>query len=267
MKIIFFVFLFCFCQFYAQEQTMSLYFDHASWDLSAKEKNKLTDLLDKENTLFIDSILAYTNELGAESYNQSLAYHRLKSVIQFLNDQKINFDKTKIHGEKYPLGINPIDDDPLWRKVEINYHYNTKQPEIAINEIVEPTKVTDFSKIFNEQSKTGNFIPIQLNIEFHNVSASIMDYSYSEVDRLFIFLAENKEVNVFLRGHVCCAPSEELSISRARTIYYMLIQKGIDENRITYKGYSNTLPLVSPELTEEDMQRNRRVEVVFSKNQ
>ncbi len=103
-----------------------------------------------------------------------------------------------------------------------------------------------------------------MKLEFQNGLVSLMYYSFSEVDRLYLFLAENKEVNVFLKGHVCCSPSDEIALGRALTVYNLLVQKGIDKDRISYQGYSNTMPLISPELTEEDRQRNRRVEAVFS---
>ena len=56
----------------------------------------------------------------------------------------------------------------------------------------------------------------------------------------------------------------EISFLRAKAVNDYLIRRGISENRLGYEGYSNTIPLVTPELTEEDQQRNRRVDVIFT---
>jgi flagellar motor protein MotB len=45
----------------------------------------------------------------------------------------------------------------------------------------------------------------------------------------------------------------------------LLIKKGIHPDRLDFKGFNRTVPVVYPEVTEEDQQRNRRVDVVFSK--
>jgi outer membrane protein OmpA-like peptidoglycan-associated protein len=56
----------------------------------------------------------------------------------------------------------------------------------------------------------------------------------------------------------------EISYSRAKSVNDYLIRRGISEKRIGYEGYSNSIPLIKPELTEEDQQRNRRVDVIFT---
>ena len=82
--------------------------------------------------------------------------------------------------------------------------------------------------------------------------------------RLYDFLAENNEVYAFIRGHVCCAQDPELSTARAYVVYSTLLRKGIPVERISYQGFSNTIPAVYPEITDEDRQRNRRVDVLLS---
>jgi len=40
-----------------------------------------------------------------------------------------------------------------------------------------------------------------------------------------------------------------------------LVKNGIESNRLSYRGFARTRPLADPELTEEDRQKNRRVEI------
>jgi len=58
----------------------------------------------------------------------------------------------------------------------------------------------------------------------------------------------------------------KLSKKRAKSVYSELIDKGIPEERLRYQGFSNSLLLVNPERSEEDRRKNRRVDVILSKN-
>ena len=42
-----------------------------------------------------------------------------------------------------------------------------------------------------------------------------------------------------------------------------MVDLGISKKRLSYKGMSNNEPLVFPELSDADRQRNRRVDVQF----
>jgi outer membrane protein OmpA-like peptidoglycan-associated protein len=264
MKPIFFAFLLISFNGLAQQKIITLYFEHASWKLNPEEGQKMNVLNAKDSNLVVDSILAFTNELGSESYNQSLAYHRLQSVKEYLKANKVPFDLTKVHGENYPKGLNPKDDDPSWRKVEIYLHAIRQEVEIVEQAVEINSQNTDFRKIFEEQKMKGVFEPIQLKIEFHSGTIIVKNYSYKELENLFWFLKNNESINIYLKGHVCCGPNFPLSYGRALEISNQLNKAGIDKNRIKIDGFSNTQPLINPEITEEDQQRNRRVEVVFS---
>ena len=96
--------------------------------------------------------------------------------------------------------------------------------------------------------------------------------SLAELDKLYNALAANEKLTIQIEGHVCCvrnAPdaldedTHELALStnRAKYIYHYLIEKGIDEKRLRYRGFGRTRPVVIRELSAEDEDRNRRVEV------
>jgi flagellar motor protein MotB len=54
-----------------------------------------------------------------------------------------------------------------------------------------------------------------------------------------------------------------ISKARAKAVYHELIKQGVEKDRLDYVGMSNTEPLVFPEKTNADRQRNRRVDVKF----
>lgn len=85
----------------------------------------------------------------------------------------------------------------------------------------------------------------------------------------------NLAINI--EGHVCCMKGDgdaldsdtyelKLSENRAKFIYLYLINHGIDKERLGYIGHGKRRPIVAIELTEEDAQKNRRVEIRVIRN-
>lgn len=97
-------------------------------------------------------------------------------------------------------------------------------------------------------------------------STSQIDENYQYVlGHLIELLNKDPELYIHVRGHVCCGPSKRLSRKRARKVYKFLKRSGINKSRISYDGYSDALPLIFPEKTKEDEERNRRVDFVLYK--
>ena len=97
-------------------------------------------------------------------------------------------------------------------------------------------------------------------------SNSSVDPNYQYVlEYLIELLDKNPDYTVLIRGHVCCGPSQKLSKKRAKKVYRYLKRSGVSPTRMEYIGYSDQLPLVFPEKTEEDEQKNRRVDFIIRK--
>ena len=95
-------------------------------------------------------------------------------------------------------------------------------------------------------------------------SSTRIDMNYRYVlGHLVELLEKNPSWTVHIRGHVCCGPSDKISTKRAKKVYDYLIRRGIDLTRVSYKGYSDKMPLAFPEKTEEDEEMNRRVDFVI----
>jgi outer membrane protein OmpA-like peptidoglycan-associated protein len=116
----------------------------------------------------------------------------------------------------------------------------------------------------NIQNLNNSVALVIMGLEFEGTDPIINDSSIKEMNDLFNFLNQNKEVNAFIRGHVCCGNDVKLSKKRAKYVYTELVKKGIDYNRLRYQGFSNNLLLVSPEKTDADREKNRRVDIIFS---
>lgn len=99
---------------------------------------------------------------------------------------------------------------------------------------------------------------------FEADSATIKPASYAVLEEIYSFLQDNDKVAIEVGGHTNSLPEDEycdrLSTARAKNIAEYLYKKGIDESRITYKGYGKRNPIASNQ-TVEGRRRNQRVEI------
>lgn len=102
------------------------------------------------------------------------------------------------------------------------------------------------------------------DIKFEGASVHIDgNYQYL-LETIVEYLKTNREIYVHIRGHVCCRPGKRISRRRARNVYRFLKRQGISKSRMTHKGYSDSTPLITPERTDDDERRNRRVDFILS---
>lgn len=111
--------------------------------------------------------------------------------------------------------------------------------------------------------KIGETIILR-NIFFKTASYELLDKSNFELDKLFKLLSENQSIaKVEIRGHTDNEGTEkynlELSENRAKSVYNYLINRGIDKERMVYKGYGFQVPIAN-NATEEGKALNRRTE-------
>lgn len=114
-------------------------------------------------------------------------------------------------------------------------------------------------------------------IHFQPTRHFITKESEAILEELLQTLKDYPDLVINIEGHVCCMKGDgdaldtdtyelKLSENRARFIYQYLIEKGIAANRLGYIGYGKRRPIVAVEKTEEDAQRNRRVEIRVIRN-
>ena len=115
--------------------------------------------------------------------------------------------------------------------------------------------------------KVGGAVVLR-NVFFDTGSFDLLPESKVELQKLIEFLNLNKTVFIEIEGHTDNVGNEELnqklSESRAKEVYNYLINKGIDDTRMNYKGYGLTQPVGSNE-TPEGRALNRRTEFVIIK--
>lgn len=106
-------------------------------------------------------------------------------------------------------------------------------------------------------------------VNFNTNSAKIKPESEPILDSAVKVLNENPSVHVRVEGHTDSRGTAEynkaLSERRANSVVAYLVSKGIDGDRLSAVGYGESAP-VAPNDTAENMYKNRRVDLVVTKN-
>lgn len=253
----------------------SIFFERKSYTIGASELSKIDSLIPKlkTNELFISGVVAYCDTFGSEESNLTLANLRIDALEKVLSGYAIAMPKAIALGEGYPTNSSNHSDYAFWRRIDIEctvlpvkvFVSNTKE-RVDKPEEVQPVLQFPKSKKFDvDLNENGIGDIINLNIQFYPGEARLWNtFSYKEVDDLYVFLAANTHISVLIRGHVCCENDLKLSLNRAKTIYDILVGRGIEKERIRYEGFGNTLP-IAIENSDDSRQKNRRVDVIFSK--
>jgi len=101
------------------------------------------------------------------------------------------------------------------------------------------------------------------NIFFDTGAAELRPESYAELGILYKLMVDNPSLKIEISGHTdnvgSAGLNQRLSERRARAVVDFLIDRGIDPERLTFKGYGFDRPIASNE-TAEGRQMNRRTE-------
>lgn len=133
----------------------------------------------------------------------------------------------------------------------------TLQEPYQLEVLLQPIEATGDTAI--DETK-----PVVLrNVFFATGSAELLPASEQELNRLYQLLIDRPAMRIRINGHTdnvgSDADNQELSEARARAVYKYLIDKGIEQTRLTYKGFGEEVPIATNE-TAEGRQRNRRTE-------
>jgi outer membrane protein OmpA-like peptidoglycan-associated protein len=118
----------------------------------------------------------------------------------------------------------------------------------------------------NNDYKMQNTILLLGNLNFERNSYKINPSSFEELDKVYKILNSNNDLKIIINGYTDSVgnakSNQRLSEKRAKSVAKYLIDKGISQDRISYKGYGSSYPISTNE-TEEGRAKNRRVEVEF----
>lgn len=159
-----------------------------------------------------------------------------------------------------------------WDRIDVYYHIDdfgltirdeaTLKPDPKDTSERRMMEIPEKEKIKKEEITFG--VPRVIPIKFKGGTNKVLPESLHYLDDLVDTMQNNTFLTAQIRGHVCCGNNERISEKRAKAVYKYLIKNGIESHRLTYKGYSNSEPLVFPERTNADRAKNRRVDIIFN---
>ncbi|PKO45679.1 MAG: flagellar motor protein MotB [Betaproteobacteria bacterium HGW-Betaproteobacteria-22] len=104
------------------------------------------------------------------------------------------------------------------------------------------------------------------DVLFATGKAKLNPRANSSLDKLVAFLQANPDRSISIEGHTDSTGADQynqvLSERRAIAVKNVLIEKGIDLNRVSARGFGETVPVASND-TALGKQQNRRVEIVI----
>jgi outer membrane protein OmpA-like peptidoglycan-associated protein len=102
------------------------------------------------------------------------------------------------------------------------------------------------------------------NLYFEADSSAMSPSSFAVLEEIYEFLSQHNNVVIEVGGHTNSLPADDycdkLSTARAQHIAEYLYNKGISQNRVSFKGYGKRNP-VATNATAEGRRRNQRVEI------
>jgi len=111
--------------------------------------------------------------------------------------------------------------------------------------------------------KAGEMITLR-NIFFETGSAELMSESQTELMKVVEMMQKNPGMHIRVNGHTDNIGSEDdnmrLSLNRSLSVKNFLAQNGIEETRMTHKGFGESKPIGSND-SEQGRANNRRTEI------
>ena len=248
----------------------SFYFTDAETKLTEYSEQKFQELIEKQTThnLQLIELNAFDNSSQNYRVNKETCKQRIAEFTQRLGLDSTEFNIGNYGSRRIPLNFKPTS----WNRIDIYYSFSPR-PDSVIetipeNEIVEVLPIIDtipieFERETPEVDEIIRGVVIATPIQFIGGKTKISESSRKYIYYLIETFQAHPELNAHIRGHVCCGPDKRASKKRAKSVYKELIKGGVNRKRLTFAGYSNSLPIVYPEKNERDRKKNRRVEIIF----
>jgi outer membrane protein OmpA-like peptidoglycan-associated protein len=202
-------------------------------------------------------ILKYDHNTETLSGNWTAGGGCPPGTIELTRPKKITSINKRTKQNKNPEEIKPTITEA---RAEIN-------PEKLSNPIADlPPNYLSMEAIKtdlkNKKSITGKKVILE-NVYFQQSSSRMLADADKTLLEVVNFLKENPALKIKINGHTDNVGKEHsnkhLSQLRATVIMNFLINRGIDENKISAQGFGSTFP-IRPNDTEDNKKQNRRVE-------
>ena len=273
---------------YASDTTsLQVHFKFNEYKLTPETRLQLDDVLPADTSITLTNIKIYgfCDQIGSDAYNQQLSIKRANEAKKYLISKGVSADIiTVVEGKgKSVLVTDKMDEISRQqnRRVLVMIEYDAKVVEETViikssktkkdtTDTGEKKKTTLIDKIKDTATKVGDKITLQ-NIHFVGGRHVLQTESYETLAELLNTMQNIPSLVIEIQGHICCTDfaedatdmdlgTNDLSVQRAKMVFLYLLRNGIDENRMTYKGFGHKFPLTQ-ERDDQEKAINRRVEI------
>ncbi len=271
MKIKLLFFLLCSNFLLAQSEIKhEVYFETDKFDVTEIEHNRLLlfiQNIQKQDVQRID-IYGFCDDRGSNTYNLILSQQRANSIKSVFAEHEIDNSLISNVDGKGEVLLKTVDTKDanvirgLNRKVEIiAFVYIPPRPEVIKEEQTTETALKGNLRV-------GDKVILE-NILFKTGYSQVLPESFETLEKIADILKERDDLYFTIQGHVCCTQNardavdrktkkRNLSVARAKYIYYYLSKKGVNKRRMKYVGMRRKFPLGG------EAKFDRRVEIVIT---
>lgn len=256
----------------------TVYFDSDKSGISAESKKQIDSfasvLVSSQSYSIV--IWAYCDSDGSADYNILLSHRRAKAISDALILNKIDSGLITLNalGEQDPLSDNSTETGKAKnRRAQLAIIYQMAEAKSGKNiekgsngsKVIsrENIRKKDEADLSSAKLEVGQTLILK-NLNFEGGTAVLLVESEPTLKELLKVMRDNPGLEIEIGGHVCCADDMPLSILRAQRVFNYLVNYGITESRMLFKGYSHDKPIAA-EYNEEGRKANRRVEITILK--
>ena len=219
---------------------------------------------------------------GLDIYSFDLQRKVAPEMVLYLQGKIIDRQGHMIQTAKIAM-YNIRTKDPLSIEVEDGFFYATLPIDQGYGMQVYADGYLLYSDAFDLEKKEGKYPSIirkkvvlteiekdkrlvLRNLHFKHNESQIHVSSHTELDNLAYFLKLQPKLNIQVNGYTDntgeATFNMKLSVERARSVVRYLISKGINAQRLKYKGFGESDPSHSNQ-NEDGRGKNRRTEIVI----
>ncbi len=257
--------------------TLVIHFDFDKSVITTSAASTLDNYFSTKSIPGITRIELYghCDHVGDHEYNDALSLRRVEQTKSYLLEKGISENlivRNDGFGKHRPLNDNTTPSERLMnRRVELVIHRQaTDTPQVEQQFPPEKKPEPTLTDIIRDTTSRGNII--LKNLQFQPGRHFLLPQSTPVLDELYQVLVDNPTLEIEIQGHVCCTPDNvdgldidlntlDLSYQRAKTIYNHLVERKINPQRLSYKGFGGSRKLYQLERDEFERQENRRVEL------
>ena len=175
----------------------------------------------------------------------------------------------------YPINTHKVENSLIVSTIGKTAYYASDKSGYGLEDIFffdlpKEKQATELSELELEiiTGKVGEEVILK-NVHFAHNSFQLNENSFAELNTLITYLKKNPKIRIEIEGHTDNVGEEKenqiLSENRAIAVYNYLTKNKIAENRLSYKGFGESKPLLSNE-TENGRRINRRTSFIIVKD-